>query len=224
MLMKNPRTGRLRSAVGGAVATVAVVAVVATAGVVGFKLIDNPFTTEIADRSVPPVLLQLRDLSEFHAAQAQFEVTIDLEDDVKWVPSFIAGERVQFVGVGTVDAVVDFSDINAGSIVVDEDTSTVTVTLGRVQVQDPVLDLELSHVMNRDRGIINRVSGMFTDNPTSEAQLYQVAEDKIAEAAAATELSKRAETNITNTLTAMISALGYEHVVVRFQVWSAGPG
>ena len=224
MLMKNPRTGRLRSAIGGVVATMAAVVVVAAASVVGFRLVDNPFRTEIADRSIPPVLLQLRDLSAFHAAQAQFEVTIDIEDDVKWVPSFIAGERVQFVGVGTVDAMIDFRTLNAGSIQVDETTDTVTVTLGRVQLLDPVLDLELSHVMNRDRGIVDRVGGMFTDNPTSEAELYSLATDKIATAAAATELTARAETNITNTLTAMIRALGYEDVVVRFQVWSAGPG
>lgn len=221
MLMKNPRTGRLRSMVAGAVVTVAMVALVATAGVVGFHLLGNPFHTEVEDRTAPPVLLQLRDLAEFHAAQAQFEVTVDLENDVKWVPSFIAGERVQFIGVGSVDAVVDFRDLNAGSIVVDDATSTVTVTLGRVRVLDPVLDLEQSHVMNRDRGIVNRVSGMFTDNPTSEAQLYEAATEKIAAAAAATELADRAQTNITNTLSAMIQALGYEHVVVRFQVWSA---
>ena len=221
MLMKNPRTGRLRSMVAGAVVTVAMVALVATAGVVGFHLLGNPFHTEVEDRTAQPVLLQLRDLAEFHAAQAQFEVTVDLENDVKWVPSFIAGERVQFIGVGSVDAVVDFRDLNAGSIVVDDATSTVTVTLGRVRVLDPVLDLEQSHVMNRDRGIVNRVSGMFTDNPTSEAQLYEAATEKIAAAAAATELADRAQTNITNTLSAMIQALGYEHVVVRFQVWSA---
>ena len=30
-------------------------------------------------RSAPPVLLELRNLSDFHASQAQFEVTIDQE-------------------------------------------------------------------------------------------------------------------------------------------------
>ena len=88
---------------------VAIVAGMLVAGVVGFQLLHSPFTTATKDHSPPPVLTELRDLSDFHAAQAQFEVTLDLEKDVKYVPSAIAGERVQFLGIGTVDAVVDFS-------------------------------------------------------------------------------------------------------------------
>jgi len=57
-------------------------------------------------RSPPPVLVDLSDLAEHHAARAQFEVVIDQEGDASWMPSALAGERVQFVGVGTVDAVV----------------------------------------------------------------------------------------------------------------------
>jgi len=57
----------------------AVVGAVIVAGVVGFHLLDNPFTTVTKDHSPPPVLAELRDLSDFHAAQAQFEVTLDVE-------------------------------------------------------------------------------------------------------------------------------------------------
>lgn len=216
MLMKNPRGGVVRSVQATVVGAVVIVAIIAVTVVVGFRLLGNPFTTETQDRSAPPVLLELRNLADFHAAQAQFEVTLDIEDDVQWVPSFVAGERVQFIAVGTVDAVVDFRALDAKSVVVDEDTSTVTVTLGAVSLQRPVLDMEQSHVMNRDRGLINRVSGMFNDNPTSETRLFREAEDKIASAATQTELVERAETNVTLSLTALIRALGYENVIVEF--------
>ena len=170
MLMKNPRSGGfVRSVQATVVGAVLIVAILATAAVVGFRLLGNPFSTVTKDRTPPPVLLELKDLAEFHAARAQFEVTVDIEKDVKWVPSFLAGERVQFVAVGTVDAVADFRTLDASAVTVDEDTSTVTVRLGAVQVQPPVLDHQLSHVMNRDRGLINRIGGMFDDNPTSEA-------------------------------------------------------
>ena len=76
--------------------------------------------------------------------------------------------------------------------------------------------MEQSHVMNRDRGLINRIGGMFNDNPTSEARLFGEAEDKIAAAATQTELVERAQTNVTQTLTALIRALGYENVAVTF--------
>ena len=224
MLMKNPRRsgGVVRSVRAAVVGVVAVVAILAVTAVIGFRLLGNPFTTETQDRSAPPVLLELRNLAEFHAAQGQFEVTLDIEDDVQWMPSFIAGERVQFVALGTVDAVVDFRDLDARSIVVDEDTSTVAITLRPVVVHRPVLDLEQSHVMNRDRGLINRVGGMFNDNPTSEASLVRAAEDKIAAAAAQTELADRAEDNVTQSLTALIRALGYDKVEVSFTGSTSG--
>jgi hypothetical protein len=216
MLMKNPRGGWARSIVGTAVGAVVAVAIVVVAVVVGLRMIGNPFTTTTQDRSAPPVLLQLRDLAEFHAAQGQFEVTLDIEQDVQWVPSFIAGERVQFIALGTVNAVVDFRQLDERSVRVDEATSTVTVTLDGVRLDRPVLDLQQSHVMNRDRGIINRVAGVFNDNPTSEAALYRTAEDKIAAAAAQAGLVDRARSNITQSLTALVRALGYDNVVVEF--------
>lgn len=219
MLMKNPRgprSGVVRSIQATVVGAVVMVAILAITAVVAFRLLGNPFTTETQDRSAPPVLIELRNLAEFHAAQGQFEVTLDIEDDVQWMPSFIAGERVQFIAVGTVDAVVDFRGLDAQSVTVDEETSTVSLALGPVTVQRPVLDLEQSHVMNRDRGLINRISGMFNDNPTSEGRLMREAENKIAIAAGATELVERAEENVTQSLTALIRALGYENVVVTF--------
>jgi hypothetical protein len=151
---------------------VALVAGLVVAGVVGFQLLHSPFSTVTKDHSPPPVLIELRDLSDFHAAQAQFEVTLDLEKDVKYVPSAIAGERVQFVGIGTVDAVVDFSSIGAGAVKVGDNNKSVVVTLPSAYAMTPVLDHKQSHVMNRDRGLINRVVGIFNDNPTSEDSLY----------------------------------------------------
>ena len=227
MLMKNPRhtTGRtsVTSAIGTVIGLALVIGVIAIAAVVGFRLFDSPFSTTEVDHSAPPVLLELRDLASFHAAQGQFEVTVDVEQDVKWVPSFLAGERVQFVSVGTVDAIVDFSMLTEASFVVDEDASAVTVTLPPVRLQDPVIDLEISHVMNRDRGLLDRLGGVFTDSPTSEAELYELATDKIAAAADATELADRAEQNVRATVTAMLQAVGFDRVVVRFEPIAAGP-
>ena len=40
-----------------------------------------------------------------------------------------AGERVQFIGVGSVDAVVDFSSLDAGSVQISENNTKVVVTL-----------------------------------------------------------------------------------------------
>lgn len=191
------------------------------AGVIGFQLLDSPFTTVTKDHSPPPVLTELRDLSDFHAAQAQFEVTLDLEKDVQWVPSAIAGERVQFLGVGTVDAVVDFSTLGAGAVKISDDAKSVIVTLPSAYANAPVLDHQVSHVMNRDRGLLNRIGGLFNDNPTSEDALYKAAMNKMADAADQTDLLQRAQEHTTFVLTGMLKAMGFEQIDVRFQVSSA---
>jgi hypothetical protein len=191
------------------------------AGVVGFQLLHSPFTTVTKDHSPPPVLTELRDLADFHAAQAQFEVTLDLEKDVKYVPSALAGERVQFLGVGTVDAVVDFSSIGTGAVKISDHNKTVVVTLPSAYAREPVLDHNESHVMNRDRGLINRIAGIFNDNPTSEDTLYKAAMGKMSDAAKQTDLLQRAQEHTTFVLTGMLKSMGFEKIDIVFQVSSA---
>ena len=200
---------------------VALVAGIAVAGVVGFQLLDSPFTTTTKDHSPPPVLTELRDLSDFHAAQAQFEVTLDLEKDVKYIPSAIAGERVQFLGIGTVDAVVDFNSIGNGAIRVSDDNKSVVVTLPTPYAMKPVLDHDQSHVMNRDRGLLNRLGGIFDDNPTSEATLYDAAMSKMADSASQTDLIERAQAHTTYMLTGMLKAMGFEKIDIVFDPTAA---
>jgi hypothetical protein len=185
-------------------------------GAIGFNWLGKPFTTQTKDHSTPPVLTELRNLSDYHAAQAQFSVTVDQEDDVRWMPSFLAGERVQFAAVGTVDAVVDFGGLTDSAIVVSGDGASVTVTLPRATAMEPVIDHDQSHVMNRDRGLFNRVGGMFSDNPTSEEGLYAVASDKMALAAENTDLLQRAEDNTKLMLYSLLRSLGFASVDVRF--------
>lgn len=204
----------------GLVVGVVLGALVAGAIAIGVQL-GNPFGTETVDHSAPPVILDLRDLADYHAAQGQFEVTIDQEKDVQWVPSAIAGERTQFVAVATVDAVVDFTSLSDGAVQVSEDGTSVVVTLPAAYLTDPVFDRELSHVMNRDRGLLDRIGSMFSDNPTSEEGLYEAADQKITTAAAATDLHARAEANTATMLETMLGAMGFEQVDVRFQVASA---
>jgi hypothetical protein len=173
------------------------------------------FGTTKVDRSAPVVLKQLRDVSTYTAATGEFEATVDIENDVDWVPSFIAGERTIFVGVGTVDATVDFSALAKDAVVVADDGS-VTVTLPKPTLAKPSVDPARSHVANRDRGLVNRVAGVFTDNPTSERELYVTTQKRLAKAAKGSELRTRAETNTTDMLQGLLGKLGVERVDVVF--------
>ena len=206
------------------ITTVLVVGAVLVAGALGWMLLGKPFSTKTVDRSATPVLTEIRDLSEFHAAQGDFNVIVDLEKDVKYMPSALAGERTLFVGVGTVDAFVDFSTMGTNAIQISPDGKSVTVTLPRPTLQAPNLDTERSHVAARKRGLFNRIGGLFSDNPTSESELYHVAEEKLAAAAEASDLRQRAQDQTQRMLEHMLTRLGYEGVTIVFTSAPAGAG
>ena len=105
----------------------------------------------------------------------------------------IAGERVQFVAVGTVDAVVDLTRLPTDAVRYDAETDSAVVYLPRPTIAEPVLDLDQSHVMNRDRGLLNRLGGMLQRQPDERAGLQEAPQDKMADAAAQTELVAKAE-------------------------------
>jgi Protein of unknown function (DUF4230) len=200
----------------GAIAVVGMLAF----GVIGPGLFDIsfPFTSESKDHSPPVVLTELRDLAEFRAAEADFEVIVDRENDVKWVPGFIAGDRVQYVAVGSVDATVDFAGLTDDSIIFDEDNEQATIILPAPSIGDPVIDFENSGVMNRDRGVLDRLGGVFSDNPTAEESLIVEAQNKMIAGVGESDLLERARENTEKMLTTLLGGVGVDDVEVVFEM------
>jgi hypothetical protein len=178
--------------------------------------LPNPFSTETVDRTQPALLQSLADLSEYHAATGNFQVIVDTEKDTKFVPSFIRGERTVYVAGGSVDAVVDFSQLDERSIQVSPDRTSVSIVLPAPQVAEPAVDVDQSRVVSRDRGVLDRIGSAFSDNPASEKPLIQAAEAKMREAASASDLRARAEENTRKMLEGMMRAAGYSSVSVTF--------
>src|SRR4051812_16996750 len=145
----------------------------------------NPFATRTVDRSPPAVLRSISKLSEYRAATAHLQQVVDIEQDAKYLPSFLKGSKSLLVAAGRVDAVVDFSALRAGAIAVSDDRRSAVIPLPAPRLSKPQLDLEHSRVYDRDRGLVDRVEGVFEDNPTEDRSLYIEAEHKMAGAAAA---------------------------------------
>lgn len=164
-----------------------------------------PFQTETIDRSQPALLTSIQDISQFHAAVGNFEVVLDRETDVKWVPGFIAGERSLFVAAGTVNAYVDFSALGEGDLQLSEDGTEVTLRLPDAQLDKPNLDQERTYLYSQDRGVIDRIGDAIS--PQDQQELYQLAEEKLAAAAAESELTAQAEQNTEAMLVGMFDAL-----------------
>ena len=217
-MLTQPRVRAARSG-GGFVffllAAFGVVAVVLFMGNV-FGFLNFGFGSKTIDRSQPPLLVQLTDLSEYHASSANFQVLIDLEKDTKYLPDFVSGQRALMVAAGTVDASVDFSGLKDENVVVSNGGDTVTITLPPPYVDDVVLDHDNTYVESRQRGLLDRVGGVFAGNPNNDQPLYQAATDKLSEAAANSELRSLAEKNTRTMLESLMTSAGYEEVIVNF--------
>jgi uncharacterized protein DUF4230 len=177
----------------------------------------NPFEQEVVERDTRPLLLALDDLQEYHAATGTFQVVIDREVDTRWVPSVISGERVSFLATGTADAYVDFDGLDAGRVTLSPDGEQATVVLPAPRIAEVRIDPEESRVLDRDRGLVDRVGDALGDNPTDDSELYALAEDRLDAAAAESDLLRRAEDNTRTMLTTLAQSLGVDEVEVRFE-------
>jgi hypothetical protein len=192
----------------GRIVAVALVAVVALLWVVS-KVPDlNPFKTETHDRSQPALLQAVRDLSQYHAAEGDFQVIVDLEHDVSWVPDVIAGNRTLFVARGTVSAYVDLEGLSEKALTVDTEKKTVQVRLPDPKLAKPNIDQEHTYLYSQERGVWDRVKGLF--DPPDQREFYVLAEKKIATAAKEAKLLQRAERNTRSMLAGIFTSLGYK--------------
>ncbi|MCX2947510.1 DUF4230 domain-containing protein [Lentzea sp. NEAU-D7] len=172
----------------------------------------RPFGDESIDRSQPAMLESVRDLSQYHAAAGEFQVVLDIENDVKWVPAALAGERTLFVAAGSVNAFVDLGTLKDDGLVVSADGKTVELRIPKAQLDKPNLHHDRSYVFSQERGLINDLQALA--GPPDQQRFYVAAEGKLAEAAKRSELLTRAEDNTRVMLTGMLQSLGFQVKVI----------
>ncbi|MFC7545228.1 DUF4230 domain-containing protein [Plantactinospora sp. GCM10030261] len=176
----------------------------------------NPFAKEQTDRSQPPLLTSIRDLSRYVAAEGNFQVVIDLQNDRRYVPEFLLNDRTLFVGAGTVEAYVDFAKISEGAVVESADGKSVEVKLPAPELGKANLDLEKSYVFAEKRGLLNRIGDVFGGDPNRQKEVYQTAEERITAAARDSGLADRARENTRKMLEGLLRSLGYEKITVSY--------
>lgn len=210
--------------IGAFLAGVLGVGALVVAGVlIGSIGLPNLFATTVTEQPDAVVLAKIEDMAELEAASGRFETIVDVESDMKYVPDWVKGERTVLVAEGDVSATVDLGDLGEEALEVEGDS--VTVHLPPPVLQQPVLDREVTRVISRDRGLLDRVNDALTSgDPTDDEALYARAEEKLTDAAVQSDLRERAEASATDTLTTLLENAGFEHVAVVFDAEPPDPG
>jgi hypothetical protein len=192
------------------VATLVVVtlAVLGTASVFGY----SPFPSSQSDRSQTVLLKSVKDISQYHAAVGNFELVVDTGDDDEGMPDIIAGRRTLFVAAGTVNAHVDLAGLADKDLTLSPDGKSVELRLPEPELDKPNIDHDRFHVYSEDRGLVDRIVDAI--EAPQQAELYKLAETKMAAAAEESELRERAAENTRAMLTGLFGSLGFQ---VTFQ-------
>ncbi|WLW50015.1 DUF4230 domain-containing protein [Streptomyces sp. YU58] len=174
------------------------------------------FGTETHDRSGPALLQSIQDISRYDAASGNFQVVVDLEKDTKYLPDAIRGSRTLYIGAGSVDAYVDLGKVGKNDVTVNGDRTSATLLLPHAQLGKASLDVDRSYAVSKQRGLLDRLTDLFSDNPNGEQAVQKLAVRHIGEAAKESELTKRAEINTTNMLEGLLRSLGFKVVNVKY--------
>ncbi|GHH00760.1 DUF4230 domain-containing protein [Streptomyces lanatus] len=174
------------------------------------------FGTETDDRSGPALLQSIQDLSRYDAASGNFQIVVDLEKDAKFLPDAIRGSRTLYVGAGTVDAYVDLGKVGDDDVTVNGDRTSATLRLPHAALGKPSLDPDRSYAVSKQRGLLDRIGDLFSDNPNGEQAVQKLAVRHIGDAAKESGLTARAETNTTGMLEGLLRSLGFKEVKVTY--------
>ncbi|MGW6208573.1 DUF4230 domain-containing protein [Streptomyces sp. NPDC055089] len=178
--------------------------------------IKDLFGTETTDRSGPAVLKSIKDMSRFDAASGNFQVVVDLEKDAKYLPDVVRGSRTLYVGAGTVEAYVDLGSVGGNGVTVNDDRTSATLRLPHARLGKPALDADHSYAVSKQRGLLDRLGDVFSDNPNSEHAVQKLAVSHIGDAAKDSGLTTRAEANTTRMLEGLLHSLGFKDVRITY--------
>ncbi|MFC9324339.1 DUF4230 domain-containing protein [Kitasatospora sp. NPDC057015] len=176
--------------------------------------LPNPFAEKQVDRSQPVLLKSIQNMSRYTGATGNFQVIIDLDNDAKFLPSQLLGNRTLYVAAGTVGAYTDLGALGSGAVTVSEDRRSVTLRLPHAQLAETAMDVKRSYVYSQQRGLFDRIGDFFSGNPGNVHQLEVLATEKIQSAAKDTALTATAETNTRTMFEGLLRSLGFTTVDV----------
>jgi Protein of unknown function (DUF4230) len=184
-------------------------------GVFGF--LKNPFETKKVDRTGPALLTAIQNLARIEGSTGTFQVVVDIQEDAKYLPDALKGQRILYLAQGSASGTVELGDLDANHMIIDETTKSVTFRVPKAAINNVRIDPKASRVLSYKRGLLDRLGGAVSDLDPLPQELNIRAEQQLTEAAQASELRQRAEASTRNVLQSIAQGLGYTNVVVTFE-------
>ena len=178
-----------------------------SAGVVLWRISGSEPNEELRIISQPTVVRQVQQLERLETVVYRMEKIIAGERGSRYLPQFLAGDRLLLIATGEVIAGVDLSRIMPRDVTVNE--RAVTLRMPKAEVFVTRIDNEQTRIYSRDTGLFSRV------DPNLETEVRREAERQLRESSLAEGILETAEANARQTLTRFLEGFWFEQITIE---------
>src|ERR1700736_206868 len=155
----------------------------------------------------PTVVRQIQQLQRLETVDYTMDKIISGERDNPYLPKFLVGDRLLLVVHGEVVAGVDLGKVQPGDVSVN--ARSISLRLPAAEVFSTRIDNAKTRVYSRDTGLFS------TPDPNLESEVRQEAERQLQQSALVDGILKSADQNARNTVTGMLTGLGFTQVALQ---------
>ena len=155
----------------------------------------------------PTVIRQIRALQRLETVSYTMDKIVSGERENPLLPQFLAGDRLLLVVHGEAIAGLDLSKLQPSDVMVHG--NSVSIHLPAAEIFTTRLDNAKTRVYSRDTGLFT------TPDPNLEGEVRQEAERQLQAAALQDGILKTADQNGRQTVTSLMTGLGFAAVEIR---------
>lgn len=170
----------------------------------GFWYFRGPSRVDV---SRPTVVQQIQQLQRLETVVYSMEKIVTGNQDSKFLPRLLAGDRLLLIVHGDVTAGVDLGTLDSSKLSIDG--RVVSITLPEPMVFATRVDNGRTSVYARETGLFT------TPDPNLESDVRREAERQLTQAALDGGILKTAAANARTTLTSLLQGLGFDAVNFR---------
>jgi hypothetical protein len=159
------------------------------------------------DASQPSVIRQIRQLERLETVVYSMEKLIGGQHENRYLPKFLAGDRLLLIVHGEVTAGVDLRKLQPSDVAVN--ARSIRLRLPSAEIFATRLDNQRTRVYSRDTGLFSSL------DPQLETEVRRAGEQQIQEAALNDGILQTAAQNARATLTSLLKGFGFEQVLVQ---------